>query len=138
VPDAYFLETAMFDKLFGGDTFIASTRALDAYALRHQTISNNLANINTPGYKRQEVSFEDQLAGALQAGSNPAGGAAHTVSQVTPSVTTIRNTSARADGNNVDLESENIDLAVNTLRFEALSQQVGGYFTGLKAVINSK
>ena len=48
-------------------SFVASTRALDAYALRHQTISNNLANVNTPGYKRQEVRFEDQLAGALSA-----------------------------------------------------------------------
>ena len=55
----------MLDRLFGGDTFVASTRALDAYALRHQAISNNLANINTPGYKRQTVRFEDQLAGAL-------------------------------------------------------------------------
>ena len=128
----------MFDKLFGGDTFVASTRALDAYALRHQTIANNLANVNTPGYKRQEVRFEDQLASALQAGNSPTGGSLHTVSQVTPTVATIGSTSARADGNNVDLESENIDLAVNTLRFEALSQQVGGYFTGLKAVINSK
>lgn len=128
----------MFDKLFGGDTFVASTRALDAYALRHQTIANNLANANTPGYKRQEVRFEDQLASALQASHNPAGGGLYTVSQVTPTVATIGSTSARADGNNVDLESENIDLAVNTLRFEALSQQVGGYFNGLKSVINSK
>ena len=61
----------MFDKLFGGDIFVASTRALDAYALRHQTISNNLANINTPGYKRQEVRFEDQLAGALLPAMQP-------------------------------------------------------------------
>ena len=128
----------MFDKLFGGDTFVASTRALDAYALRHQTIANNLANANTPGYKRQEVRFEDSLASALQAGNNPAGGSLHTVSQVTPTVATIGNTSARADGNNVDLESENIDLAVNTLRFETLSQQVGGYFNGLKTIINGR
>ncbi len=128
----------MFDKLFGGDVFVASTRALDAYALRHQTISNNLANINTPGYKRQEVHFEDQLAGALAARNAPAAGALNSVSQVAPTVATIGSTSLRADGNNVDMESENIDLAVNTLRFETLSQQVGGYFSGLKSVINSK
>ena len=109
----------------------------DAYALRHQAISNNLANINTPGYKRQTVRFEDQLAGALSAKSMPGGGL-KSVSSVQPAIATISNTSERADGNNIDSETENIDLAVNTLRFEALSQQVGGYFNGLKTVINGR
>ena len=127
----------MFDRLFGGDTFVASTRALDAYALRHQAISNNLANISTPGYKRQTVRFEDQLAGALAAKGSPAGGL-KSVAAVQPTIATIGNTSERADGNNIDIETETIDLAMNQLRFEALSQQVGGYFNGLKSVINGR
>jgi flagellar basal-body rod protein FlgB len=127
----------MIDKLFGGDTFVASTRALDAYALRHQAISNNLANISTPGYKRQTVRFEDQLAGALAAKGSPAAGL-KSVASVHPAIATISNTSERADGNNIDIETETIDLATNTLRFEALAQQVTGYFNGLKLVINGK
>ena len=123
----------MFDKLFGGDVFVASTRALDAYALRHQALSNNLANVNTPGYKRQDVRFEDQLAGALANKNNP-----HGVSGVQPTLTTINSSSQRLDGNNVDMEAENIDLATNTLRFEVISQQIAGQFTGLKSVINGK
>ena len=123
----------MFDKMFGGDVFVASTRALDAYALRHQAISNNLANVNTPGYKRQDVRFEDQLAGAL-ADKN----GLHSVSGVQPTLTTINSSSQRLDGNNVDMEAENIDLATNTLRFEVISQQITGEFSGLKSVINSK
>ena len=56
-----------------------------------------------------------------------------------PTVATISGTtSPRTDGNNVDMESENIDLAVNTLRYEALSAPVGGYFNGLKTAINSR
>ena len=128
----------MFDKLFGGDTFVASTRALDAYALRHQAISNNLANVNTPGYKRQEVRFEDRLAGALSAHKSGFDGGMNAVANVKPSMTTINSTSERADKNNIDLEAENIDLATNTLRFEAISQQVTGYFSGLKAVISGR
>jgi putative flavoprotein involved in K+ transport len=47
-------EISMYERIFGGDRFVAATRALDAAALRHQAIAHNLANINTPGYKRQE------------------------------------------------------------------------------------
>ena len=41
-------------------------KALDASALRHEAISNNLANADTPNYKRQDVNFEVQLAKALR------------------------------------------------------------------------
>ena len=55
-----------------------------------------------------------------------------------PSVVTINTTSERADGNNVNMEMENVNLAINTLRFEVLSQSLGGYFGGLKTVINGR
>ncbi len=125
----------MIDKLFGGDVFVASTRALDAYALRHEAIANNLANVNTPGYKRQDVRFEDQLSDAL---AHKGGSASHAMSNVRPTLTTVNSTSQRSDGNNIDMEAENIDLATNTLRFETISQQVAGYFGGLKSVINGR
>jgi flagellar basal-body rod protein FlgB len=128
----------MLDRLFGGDAFIATSRALDASALRHQIIANNLANINTPGYKRQDVTFESQLSRALderkeggKTGENP-------VDSVQPAVITQNTTSMRQDGNNVDMEAENVNAAINTLRFEALSQMVGGYFGGLKSVISGR
>lgn len=124
----------MFDKIFGGDTYIAQTRALDASTLRHQVISHNLANANTPNYKRQEVLFESQLSNALEQRNRGTG--ASPVAQVKPQVVAVGGTSARADGNNVNLESEAAALAENTLRYEALSQNVGGYFSALKSVIN--
>jgi flagellar basal-body rod protein FlgB len=127
----------MLDKLFGGDTFVASTRALDAYALRHQAISNNLANISTPGYKRQIVRFEDQLSGALAAKGSPAA-ELKSVSGIQPTISTLSNTSERADGNNIDPETETMDIAINELHFNTMAQQVTGYFNGLKLVINGK
>ena len=127
----------MLERLFGGDNFLAQTRALDASALRHQTIAHNLANANTPNFKRQEVQFETQLAQTLDAGkrSGPKFGASP-VSEVQARLVTISNTSSKADGNNVNLELESAHLAENALRFEVLSQSVTGYFSGLKNVIN--
>src|SRR5262249_7269207 len=132
-------ETSMLERIFGGDTFAATTQALDATTLRHQVISNNLANVNTPGFKRQEVVFEDRLARAL-AQQKTSGGRAlgEPISDIHANVVTIHDTGERLDGNNVNIEEENIKLAINTLRFEALSQQVSGFFGGLKAVINGR
>jgi flagellar basal-body rod protein FlgB len=129
----------MLDRLFGDATFQATTHALDAATLRHEVIANNLANINTPGYKRQEVSFEDQLSAALAKGRGLSDTeAASAVAAVKPEVTTAASITMRADGNNVDPEAENVALATNELRFDMLAQQVSGYFSTLKSVINGK
>jgi flagellar basal-body rod protein FlgB len=125
----------MLDRIFGGDGFVAQTRALDASALRQQLIANNLANVNTPGYKRQDVAFESKLAHAL---GESAHGIAGAVDRVRPEIVTQSNNTMRADGNNVDMESENVNAAINTLRYEALTEMVGGYFTGIKAAIAGK
>ena len=123
----------MLERLFGGDAFQAQTRALDASALRHQAIAHNLSNANTPHFKRQEVQFETELSRALGSSEKSSAGS---VSAVQPRLVTVNSTSGRADGNNVNLELESAKLAENAMRFEVLSQSVGGYFTGLKNVIN--
>ncbi len=126
----------MLDKLFGGDTFVATTHALDAATLRHTVYANNLANFNTPGYKRHEVSFEDKLSAAMATSDQPYGiSGTSPVAEVEASVMTVNTTSTRTDGNNVDPETENAGVAANQLRFEALAQSVAGYFGSLKAVI---
>ncbi len=57
---------AMFDRLFGSQPINLLEKALAGSSLRHKVISNNIANINTPGYKRMEVSFEEELAAVAQ------------------------------------------------------------------------
>ncbi len=125
----------MLERLFGGDEFAATSRALDAAALRQEVTAHNLANVNTPGFKRQEVQFETQLSHALAQQNNPCSTGATSVENVQPTVVTISQTGSRADGNNVDLEAENVKLAENTLRFETLSQVIAGNFSSLKSVI---
>lgn len=128
----------MLERLFGGDDYVATSRALDAAALRHEVIAHNLANVNTPGFKRQEVQFETQLSHALAQQNNPCSPGSTPLENVQPTVVTIPQTGSRADGNNVDIEAENVKLAENTLRFEALSQIMAGNFSGLKSVITGR
>ncbi|HLI48323.1 MAG TPA: flagellar basal body rod protein FlgB [Chthonomonas sp.] len=129
----------MLDMLFGGDAFQAATAALNAAALRQQVIANNLANVNTPGYKRQAVSFESALQSALEIRHTPfAALDPHPISSIQPTVYTVNTTTDRTDGNNVDPESESVALAMNAIRYDALATAVSLQFTNLKTVINGR
>ncbi len=126
----------MLDSLFGNSSFSAMTEALNASTLRQQVIANNLANVNTPGYKRQSVQFESALDAALK---QRAGGVyavpQQSISAIKPTVVTDNSTSMRTDGNNVDPEVENADLAINTIKYETLVQSVTNYFQDLKTAV---
>src|SRR3954462_9156104 len=85
--------TVLFDT-----TQLALQRAMEGSSLRQQVLSSNLANVNTPGYRRQDVDFHSALAGALKA-SNPT-----TAVQDATLATSIDTTSVtRADGSSVDV-----------------------------------
>lgn len=84
----------------------ALVRLLDATALRHRVLSNNLANSDTPGYVRQEVSFENDLAEAVQRGEPQT---------FEPNISEDRTAAPRGDGNNVTLERELAELNKNAL-----------------------
>lgn len=101
--------------------------ALTAAGLRHRVLAHNLANANTPGFKRFRVEFESRLAAALAAGQDPAG--------VTPAVVRETGSRSRPDGNNVDVELEMAQLAENQLWQAALVRQVSEHFARLRTVI---
>ncbi len=95
-------------------------KSLDAYSLRHKVISNNIANVNTPGFKRSYVSFESQLAQIV--GDRNAKGRAEALASFQPAVEVDAATTTRYDGNNVNVDSEMADLAENTLSYTLTSQ----------------
>lgn len=94
--------------------------------LRQSLLTNNLANVNTPGFKRKDVSFDITLN---EAKSKFGSFSADNGIVTDPS-------SIRVDGNNVDLEKEVMGLAETELRYDALSNMTGMYFSELKNVIN--
>ncbi len=134
----------MLDQLFSNDTFVALQKGLDASSLRQQVIANNVANINTPGYKKQDVSFEDEFKRAidnkydarmLQTDPRHLPGG-KSLTSVGVSVNTIGATSMRYDGNNVDIDEEMSKLAENTIRYNSMVQLMSGRLGTLKTVIN--
>jgi len=118
--------------------------ALAGAALRHKVISNNIANVNTPLFKKSEVHFEEQLQQLLN--DSPEKKLPLTItnerhllpkqSPSVPYVTVVGDTSYRTDGNNVDIDVETANMAKNTIYYDAVAQQISRYFSDLKSVIN--
>ena len=99
---------------------------LDAAALRHRVIAQNVANVNTPGYRRREVAFEADLAKAL---ASPAAAA-----QVKPHVV-IADGPERVDGNTVDIDQEMNALTKNALLYQAAAQIMTSRVASLRAAV---
>lgn len=114
-------------------------KAADASWLRNQAISNNIANVDTPGYKRQDVAFESELKKALGSSryeTTDAKVSAIKSNRLSPRVyTDYANYSYRLDGNNVDIENENVMLAENQLKYEGLLTGISQEFSNLQAVM---
>lgn len=135
----------MLGALFDGPALRAARTALTGLVRREQTIAANIANIDTPGYQRREVSFERALKASL-------GGEVRQASMTTtdprhfttagrgpgnvPNSVIPRDVvSARNDGNTVSIDEEMTLLAETQIRFQALSQTVGRRLSTLRTVI---
>lgn len=117
-------------------------KAADASWLRNEAIANNLANADTPGYKREDITFENELRRALKYNDYETMDAkvSHLSSdRLKPR--TYKDYSGyeyRLDGNNVDPETENVMLAKNQLMYEGLVNSINQEFSNLQLVIKSK
>ncbi|PLS01456.1 flagellar basal body rod protein FlgB [Neobacillus cucumis] len=117
-------------------------QALDVSVLRHNTISNNLANMDTPNYKPQKVVFEEVLKGEL-ANSSFEGTRSNTKhipignSQARPFITE-ESVVTQNNGNGVDVDKEMSDLTENSIWYQTLSYQLSEEFNLLKTAIKSR
>lgn len=131
----------MIQSITGSAQAYILEKALSASSLRQKTISNNIANVNTPKFKRSEVLFEDilqqKMSGSQQldlAKTNEK----HISTQsqaLAPTMRMVADNSFRTDGNNVDIDIEMANMAKNSIYYDALAQQLSRYFTTLKSVI---
>ena len=115
-------------------------RAADAAWLRNDVIANNIANATTPGYKRQDVAFESELQKAIGRSSNTFNMdqrvAGIKTAQLNANVyTDMEGYSYRLDGNNVDIETENVMLAENQIKYQGLLAGINEEFNNLKLVM---
>lgn len=129
-------------SLFSG-AFGILEKALDAQALRQKVLASNIANVDTPRYKRLDVRFEDALAKAL---ANQRGLQAYRTDprhipfggkiSYTPQIVKDTNTIFNHNENNVDLDLEMAELAKTQIKYQALVDRTNAYFNKLKTVIN--
>lgn len=114
-------------------------RALDASWLRQSVLSENIANINTPGYKRKDVVFdtmlEDFLSGsrASLVTTNPKHMGGAVIGE--PTVSVEDRTNLRLDGNNVNIDTEMAEIAQNSIKYNAMTTDVNNQIRRLKAAI---
>lgn len=136
----------MLEQIMNSSNFNYLGRGLAAANLRQEVISNNIANVNTPNFKKSDVVFEELLAkeiGMDDSGRLPLvrthdrhlpvgmiGGAKASIEE-------DDTTTMRVDNNNVDIDIEMASLAKNQLYYNAMATELGGYVNKLKNVITS-
>lgn len=115
-------------------------KAADASWLRNEVINNNIANATTPNYKRQDVQFESYLLTALAGEDSLDESVANVdLSDLTATTyTEYAELSYRMDGNNVDIATENAELAKNQIRYYTLVDAINKDFSEIKTVLTSK
>ncbi len=112
---------AMLDKIFT-DHLTDLQNAMSRTAQRQAMLTQNLANVNVPNYKRKDMDFHVQLQSQLS-GLTP------------PPTPTTDSSSLRQDGNNVDIEREVTGISETDMHYQALTAIVTDYFSGLKSAI---
>ena len=120
----------MLDKIFESKNIVH--KALDASWMRNQVIAQNIANIDTPNYKRKTVTFEEQLLQEMSKSDFKNSDVENVDIEV---IQENSNLSYRLDGNNVDIDTESAALAENTIRYNALVQSAG--YSSLKYVLEN-
>ena len=123
----------MIDALFSNHNYEGLKKMLDATVMRHEAIASNLANVETPNYKRIDVdsSFSAELSRAISAGSPSQ------ISQLSPKLVVDKNAvSPNRDGNTVQLDKELLALQENSMAHNMQTQFISGRLMKLKSAIS--
>ena len=120
-------------------------KGLSAAWTRNAVIRNNIANIETPGFKASYVDFESQFKSAMERGgfvgtrTHPGHreiGTSTSLDNFRPIIRQSRDLSLRADGNNVDIESENVRMAQNSIFYNTLMEKMNSEIRRLRMAIS--
>jgi len=117
---------------------------MDAKWIRHEVLANNIANVDTPNFKRSDVVFEDLLKNYLKVNSSklPLSTTnekhiqnAWSMMDIKPKIIVQNDRTLRNDGNNVDIDKEMVELAENALSYNIIAEQVQRQFSLLRSAI---
>lgn len=126
----------MIDPIFQSENYQLTRKLLDGVALRQEAIAANIANAETPGYRRLDLSpnFVEQLKSSMATGDLVRG-------RANVSATLIEDTHARAlrpDGNNVEIEKELLEMNKNSVAHDFLTQIITSNIKQLKMAITGR
>ena len=135
-------------KLFDSNMKVLE-KGLDAYSKRAEALANNIANVNTPNYKRKDIQFESFLEKALRDdGSSIIGkrtdekhfqiGRENKLDGVEANFIEENSTVMRFDGNNVNKEKEKVEQTKNNIRYQFATNKISSSFSLLRSVIRNK
>lgn len=120
-------------------------KSLDFSSLRHKLIANNIANVNTPGFKRKDISFQTTLRKALKSSDYTLVGkrtdprhffiGPQPLEYLRPEITTDRHLINRNDENNVDIDHEVAELTKNALYYQIMTRRIAAEYSKLDMVI---
>lgn len=136
----------MLERILNSGTQQLLNRALDTASLRNDVIANNIANVDTPKFKRSEVIFEDKLKKALNYTNygklNLTNSRHIQINQATmdlqPEVRVMDDLTYRNDGNNVDIDVETAKMAKNKLFYDAVGQSMSNEIRLLRLAITGR
>ncbi|MEB3328521.1 MAG: flagellar basal body rod protein FlgB [Candidatus Sericytochromatia bacterium] len=138
----------MLESLYGNVPILE--KALHGLTARQRAIGENVANADTPRFKRLEVAYEAQLRAAVRAAGRPAdelpldrahplhlslGPRATRVEEVVPLLRQVADETQRNDGNNVDIDAEMAKLAETNIRYNTMATLARNKFEGLKSLL---
>lgn len=118
-------------------------KGLNAAWVRNEVIADNIANIDTPGFTASHVEFEDILKSALDDSAFSARKTSNRHfdfgamdwEQVQPVILENPDTDMRMDGNNVDMETEMLELSRNTLHYNSMVSKLSSEFSRMRTAI---
>ncbi|MEA1961764.1 MAG: flagellar basal body rod protein FlgB [Bacillota bacterium] len=140
----------MLGKVFNSIHFQVLSRSMDASMLRNEVIANNIANVNTPGFKRSEVIFEEKLRKVLEKTTNydtlksndyqksDTMGNSSKILEVEPELVEVGDSSFRNDGNNVDIDVEMAELVKNKVYYDTMEQSLDNEIRLLRMAITGR
>jgi len=136
------IDRFLFEKRVTNDLELA----LDAYSARQKAITDNIANVNTPGYKAKKVTFEEEYSKALEA-AEIKGKLTHEkhmdigrddTDNLTPEYPLQKDRENDSGVNNVDIEYEMVEMAKNNIRYEMGTLLISKKFAGIRDAIKGR
>jgi flagellar basal-body rod protein FlgB len=127
-------------NLMFGNSISMGTKSLEFLWAKQSVISNNLSNIDTPHYKSKYVTFEEAFKNRLKLAraTQDSGQTRSIIDSANYTVLEKSDSSARLDGNNVNADSEEVEMVRTYLQYQSMLQAINSDFTRLRTVIKGQ